>query len=60
MFKNIFHLYCSNYSRDWLITGETANYTITIEFKACALETGNNKGICIMDQVYIYDGMHIL
>ncbi|XP_076071756.1 uncharacterized protein LOC143043239 [Mytilus galloprovincialis] len=45
-----------NYSRDWLITGQIPNYTITIEFQACVLETGNNKGICIEDNVYIYDG----
>ncbi|CAC5356235.1 unnamed protein product [Mytilus coruscus] len=48
--------YPGNFSRDWLITGETANYTITIEFQACVLETGNNKGVCIKDKVYIYDG----
>lgn len=43
-----------------MITGETANYTIRIEFIACTLETGNNKGVCIDDNVYIYDGEYIL
>ncbi|VDI66820.1 Hypothetical predicted protein [Mytilus galloprovincialis] len=43
-----------NYSRDWLITGEIANYTITIEFEECAIE--NSKGICLFDDVFIYDG----
>ncbi|XP_071125476.1 enolase-phosphatase E1-like isoform X2 [Mytilus edulis] len=43
-----------NYSRDWLITGEIANYTITIEFEACVIE--NAKGICLFDDVFIYDG----
>ncbi|VDI15825.1 Hypothetical predicted protein [Mytilus galloprovincialis] len=45
-----------NFARDWLITGQIHNYTITIEFMACVLETGNNKGACIDDNVFIYDG----
>ncbi|CAC5356234.1 unnamed protein product [Mytilus coruscus] len=44
----------SNYSRDWLITGETANYTITIEFETCVLEVA--KGVCLFDNIFIYDG----
>ncbi|XP_076117860.1 uncharacterized protein LOC143085416 [Mytilus galloprovincialis] len=43
-----------NYSRDWLITGEIANYTITIEFEACVIEAA--KKICLFDHVFIYDG----
>ncbi|XP_063413693.1 muscle M-line assembly protein unc-89-like [Mytilus trossulus] len=43
-----------NYSRDWLITGELANYTITIEFEACVIE--NTKGVCLFDDVFVYDG----
>lgn len=46
-----------NYSRDWLITGHIPNTVITIEILDCTLETGNNKGVCIIDQIYIYDGM---
>ncbi|CAG2238217.1 MEGF8 [Mytilus edulis] len=45
-----------NYSREWLITGQILNYTITIEFIACVLETGNNKGVCIDDNIFVYDG----
>jgi len=39
-----------------LLTGETANYTITIQFTQCVLETGNGKGVCIEDNVFVYDG----
>ncbi|CAC5410408.1 Lysozyme 3,Lysozyme 2,Lysozyme 1,Invertebrate-type lysozyme,Lysozyme [Mytilus coruscus] len=45
-----------NYSRDWLVTGQILNYKITIEFIECVLETGNNKGVCITDKVFVYDG----
>ncbi|XP_052076907.1 uncharacterized protein LOC127714925 [Mytilus californianus] len=44
------------YSRDWLIISQIPNYNITIEFIECALETGNNKGVCIGDNVFVYDG----
>ncbi|XP_071128108.1 scavenger receptor cysteine-rich domain-containing protein DMBT1-like [Mytilus edulis] len=46
-----------NYSRDWLITGQIPNYTITIEFTACVLETA--KQICLFDNVYIFDGSNV-
>ncbi|VDI22810.1 Hypothetical predicted protein [Mytilus galloprovincialis] len=43
-----------NYSREWLITGQTLNYTITIEFIVCVLEDA--KGNCLFDEIFVYDG----
>ncbi|CAC5410404.1 MEGF8 [Mytilus coruscus] len=55
-YDGVTHYPDGNYSRDWLITGQILNYSITIEFIACVMETGNNKGVCIRDEVFVYDG----
>lgn len=45
----MFFFLFSNYSRDWLITGQDLNYTITIEVLKCVLE--NIKGVCVWDEM---------
>lgn len=51
---NMPYSFSRNYSRTWLIVGESSNYSIALEFLSCVIE--NSKQVCLHDLVQIYDG----
>ncbi|VDI73645.1 Hypothetical predicted protein [Mytilus galloprovincialis] len=43
-----------NYTQDWHITTNWNNHTIKIHFATCFIE--NFKGVCLSDNLYVFDG----